>query len=68
MAFLYRSGTGIETRLTLFYEKLYRAGLAAPAKVALAALRPWFFRNLLSGRPSLFLFDLYKLSLLLEEM
>ncbi|MCB0597314.1 MAG: glycosyltransferase [Phaeodactylibacter sp.] len=68
LAFLYRSGTGIETRLTAFYEKLNRAGLAAPAKGALAALRPWLLRNLLSGRPRLFLFDLYKLSLLLEEM
>ena len=67
LAFLYRSGTGIETRLTLFYEKLRQNGLALPAKVALARLRPLLLRNLLSRRPSLFLFDLYKLGLFLEE-
>ncbi len=68
LAFLYRSGTGIETRLTLFYEKLKRAGVSGPVRALLAALRPLLLRNLLSRRPQLKFLDLYKLSLLLEEL
>lgn len=68
LAFLYRSGTGIETRLTHFYQRLKRTGLAWPFKRVLAALRPLLLRNLLSRRPSLFSLDLYKLGLLLEEL
>ena len=67
LAFLYRSGTGIETRLTSFCEKLERIGARRPVKTALSGLRPLLLRHLLSRRPALFVLDLYKLSLFLEE-
>lgn len=68
LALLYRSGTGIETRLTAVYEKLKRWGLAVAARIVLRSLRPLFLHNLLSRHPSLLLFDFYKLSLLLDEL
>ena len=68
LAFLYTSGTGIETRLLAFYEKIKRTGLTFFFKKALALLRPRLYRNLLSPRPKLRFLDLYKLSLLLEEL
>lgn len=68
LAFLYHSEAGIETRLSLFYEKLKRAGALRPARAFLSLLRPLLLRNLLSPGPRLFFFDLYKLSLFLEEV
>ena len=68
LAFLYRSGTGIETRLTLFYEKLRRRRLIGLAKGVLMRLRPLLLDNLMSRHPNLFFLDLFKLSLFMEEL
>lgn len=66
LAFLYRSGAGVETRLTAFYERLAEKRLAGPARQSLRLLRPLLLLNLQSAHPSLFALDLYKLGLLLE--
>lgn len=68
LAFLHRSGAGVETRLLRFYEKLAGKGLARPAQLFLRQLRPLLLANLQSSRPCLLALDLYKLSLLLEEL
>ncbi|MGI4833464.1 MAG: glycosyltransferase family 2 protein [Janthinobacterium lividum] len=58
---------GADTRLARTARRLRQAGLAAPARAALAALGPLLWRNLLSARPSLRALDLLKLSWLLAE-
>lgn len=68
LAFLYRSDSGIDTRLLRFYERLKGWGGVAFLRLWFRFCRPALVRRLKSRRPSLRLFDLYKLSLLLEEL
>lgn len=68
LAFLYRSGSDIDTRLLRFYEWLKGWGGVAFLRPWLRFCRPALVRQLKSRRPSLRLFDLYKLSLLLDEL
>jgi glycosyltransferase involved in cell wall biosynthesis len=60
-------GLGADTRLARTAARLRAAGLAGPARAALAALAPALRRQLLGARPSLRAFDLLKLGWLLHE-
>lgn len=68
LAFLYRSGYHIDTRLLRFYERAKSLGLTAVLGWVLRAFRPVLLSQLHSSSPSLRVFDLYKLSLLLDEL
>ena len=68
LAFLYRSGYHIDTRLLRFYKQAERLKLTAILPWVLRVFRPIISRQLFSSKPSLRLFDLYKLSLLLDEL
>ena len=69
LAFLEKSRSQrIDTRLLQAYRTLRRYRAAVPICWFLRPLRPLLERQLLSARPSLRLFDWYKLSCLLEEL
>lgn len=69
LAFLEQTGNyRIDTRLLRFYRKTLYLGLATPICLSLKLARPLLLRQLHSPQPSLHLFDLYKLSFLLEEL
>ena len=61
-------GLGADTRLARTAARLRRAGLAGPARAALAALAPALRRKLLGFRPNLWALDALKLRWFLEEM
>jgi len=60
-------GLGADTRLASTAAQLRTAGLAGPARIALAALAPALRGQLLGARPSLRALDLLKLLWLLQE-
>lgn len=68
LAFLYRSGSEADTRLLRFYRRLRRWVGLGLLRHALRFCRPAMARQLHSSHPSLLLFDLYKFSLLLDEL
>lgn len=49
------------TRLLKAYRKVYRLGLRKPISFCFKIIRPFLLRNLLSDRPNLTFFSLYKL-------
>ena len=59
---------GADTRLARTAARLRAAGLAGPARAALAALAPALRRHLLGARPHLRALDLLKLYWLLQEL
>jgi glycosyltransferase involved in cell wall biosynthesis len=61
-------GLGADTRLARTAARLRAAGLAGPARAALAALAPVLRRHLLGARPRLRALDLLKLGWLLQEL
>lgn len=65
--FLSRSNPIIDTRLLRMFERLKKMGLSRVLYRTLQPLQPFIGKNLKSGRPSLSLFDIYKLCLLLKQ-
>lgn len=69
LAFLHRNGAlGNEVKLLRYYRKLKRFGVHGFTRRRLARRMPAIEQNLLSARPDLRMFDLYKLHWLLHEL
>jgi glycosyltransferase involved in cell wall biosynthesis len=64
---LYHRGIILPVRLMDIWIHLHALGLAGPTRTISALLTPLLKKNLMSSRPSLYAFDLYRLGQLLER-